>query len=460
MLENVSDYLSTHEDRFVQDLIEFLRIPSISTLSSHGPDVYRAACWLSEKLRSLDFPTVQMVEGSGHPLVVAEWEVGDWPTLLIYGHYDVQPVDPVNEWQGNPFEPRIDGNNIYARGATDDKGQIMLVLAALEAWIASNGTPPINIKLLFEGEEEAGGESIHQYVRQHADDLTVDGVLICDTHMNSLDKPSLITGLRGIVYTEIEVVGAAVDLHSGSYGGVAPNPLQALCQILTSLKGEDGSINIPGIYEPLDVSQKERDFWRDNDESLTRRLLQEMGVNRLFGENNLSPHERLGLRPTLEVHGIRGGFTDEGAKTVIPSRATAKVSMRLPPDMNPSSAFQLMREAIDRTKPGGYGVEVRSIHEGAGVAVDTENALVLEAVEAISTTYGKQPVFMREGGSIPIAALFDSQLQAPVVLMGFGLPDDRAHGPNEKFSLAQFNNGMRCVADYLGRLRSLKGGEK
>jgi acetylornithine deacetylase/succinyl-diaminopimelate desuccinylase-like protein len=451
---NISQYIEDNKEKYLDELFTWLKIPSISTLSEHTADVHDAALWVKDKLEKTGFPVAELIEGEGHPLVYGEWQVDEAkPTLLFYGHYDVQPVDPLAEWSKPPFEPFIDRENIYARGASDDKGQVMIVLAALEAWVKAWGKLPMNIKVLIEGEEEAGGSFVSRYVLENTKQLKADSALICDTHMNSIEQPSIITGLRGILYTEIEVRGASRDLHSGSYGGVAPNPLHALCLLIARLKDEDGRINIPGIYvSSLDISEEEKQFWQDDREDFEKRLLQEMGVDMLVGENHMLPHKRLGIRPTLEVHGISGGFVGEGAKTVIPAQARAKVSLRLPAGMEPAQVFQQFKRVIREKMPKGYKAEIRNLHGGAGVSVSYKNKYVKDAVAALEAVYKIRPVFMREGGSIPIAALFDEVLQVPVVLMGFGLPDDGVHGPNEKFSLSQLHKGIHTVADYLGRL--------
>lgn len=454
MNTSISHYLADNREKHLSELLDWLKIPSISTLSEHRQDVQKAAIWAEKKLQEIGFPEVEIIEGEGHPLVYAQWLTEDaHPTLLIYGHFDVQPVDPLEEWRKPPFEPYVEDDNIYARGATDDKGQVMIVLAALEAWAKGEGKLPINIKVLLEGEEEAGGASVESFVRNNSERLAADAALICDTHMNSVAQPSLIIGLRGILYTEITVRGAKRDLHSGSYGGVAPNPIHALCLLLARLKGEHGRIDVPGIYvSSVPVSDEEKDFWQKDRKSLEKRLLAEMGVDQLIGENHVSVHGRLGIRPTLEVHGIRGGFTGEGVKTVIPGEALAKVSLRLPAGLAPDQVFKQFEIAVQEKMPQGYTVKVRNLNSGEGVAVSPNNRYISAAAEAITAIYGVRPVFMREGGSIPITALFDSILGIPVVLMGFGLPDDGAHGPNEKLSLKQFYQGMETVADFLGRL--------
>jgi acetylornithine deacetylase/succinyl-diaminopimelate desuccinylase-like protein len=323
-----NNYLDENQNRFIEQLSEWLAIPSISTLSEHKDDVGKAADWVNNRLAAIGFPESKTISTEGHPLVFAEWHVDDnQPTMLIYGHYDVQPVDPIEEWQSPPFQPTIRDGNIYCRGASDDKAQIMLILAALEAWVKVDSGLPVNIKILLEGEEEAGGASIAGYVQENPDLLRADAVLICDTHMVDSEQPSLVTGLRGVLYTEITVSGAKTDLHSGSYGGVAPNPIHALCVLISRLKGEDGIIQIPELAAAIPTpSAAEKLFWQEDPLHIEEALRTEMGVAELVGEKNYPPLERIGVRPTFEVHGIRGGFTAEGAKTVIPATAMAKIS--------------------------------------------------------------------------------------------------------------------------------------
>jgi acetylornithine deacetylase/succinyl-diaminopimelate desuccinylase-like protein len=455
MAETREQYLDEHQERFVAQLIEWLAIPSISTLSENQDDVYMAAEWVRNRLVHIGFSAVRTIPTNGHPLVYTEWlSDPEQPTLLVYGHYDVQPVDPVEEWHTPPFEPTLRDGNIYCRGASDDKAQIMLVLAALESWIHVDGGLPVNVKILLEGEEEAGGAGVEKFVRKNPELLKADAVLICDTHMVDSEQPSLINGLRGILYTEIAVTGPKTDLHSGSYGGVAPNPVHALCVLISRLKGEDGLINIPELYENLpDVNPAEKEFWDNDPLQVEASLREEMGVEQLVGEAGYSPLERLGVRPTLEVHGIRGGFTGQGAKTVIPAEAVAKVSLRLPASFLPKEVFGWLEKAVKNNMVAGHRVRLTNLHGGRGVSVNPENSYIRAAADALKAVYGKEPVFMREGGSIPIAALFDEILHAPVVLMGFGLPDDGAHAPNEKFSLGQYRHGMKTVAEFIGRIR-------
>ncbi len=454
MASQLETYIREHEDRFLEDLKGWLRIPSISTLPEHVGDVQQAAEYAADQLRRIGFEQVQVIPTKGHPLVYGEWlKAPGRPTLLIYGHYDVQPVDPLALWESPPFEPTIRGGNLYARGAADDKGQTMLVFKALESLMTVNGTLPVNVRVLIEGEEEAGGESIEQYVRAYPDRLQCDTAFICDTGMPSPELPALIYGLRGIVYTEIEARGAKRDLHSGMYGGVAPNPLHALALIIAGLKDAEGHIHIPGLYDHVrQPTAEEEAFWREDPLHTEEALLEEMGVPQLVGENEYPALERLGARPTLEVHGIVGGFTGEGAKTVIPAEAKAKISLRLPPDVSSEEAFALFERRVHELAPPGVQITVRNIHGGESVLVPVDTAPMRAAAAALQEVYGREPVFLREGGSIPIAALFYTVLNVPVVMMGFGLPDDNLHAPNEKYSISQFYKGIRTVASFLQRL--------
>lgn len=454
MASQLETYIREHEDRFLEDLKGWLRIPSISTLPEHVGDVQQAAEYAADQLRRIGFEQVQVIPTKGHPLVYGEWlKAPGRPTLLIYGHYDVQPVDPLALWESPPFEPTIRGGNLYARGAADDKGQTMLVFKALESLMTVNGTLPVNVRVLIEGEEEAGGESIEQYVRAYPDRLQCDTAFICDTGMPSPELPALIYGLRGIVYTEIEARGANRDLHSGMYGGVAPNPLHALALIIAGLKDAEGHIHIPGLYDHVrQPTAEEEAFWREDPLHTEEALLEEMGVPQLVGENEYPALERLGARPTLEVHGIVGGFTGEGAKTVIPAEAKAKISLRLPPDVSSEEAFALFERRVHELAPPGVQITVRNIHGGESVLVPVDTAPMRAAAAALQEVYGREPVFLREGGSIPIAALFYTVLNVPVVMMGFGLPDDNLHAPNEKYSISQFYKGIRTVASFLQRL--------
>lgn len=453
-MTQLETYISANEERFLEELKEWLRIPSISTLPEHAGDVRRAAEYAAEQLRHIGFEQVKLIDTQGHPLVYGEWlKAPGKPTVLVYGHYDVQPVDPVELWESPPFEPTVRGDNLYCRGACDDKGQTMLVLKAMESLMRVDGTLPVNVRVLIEGEEEAGGESIEHYVRTYPERLACDAAFICDTGMPSQEIPALVYGLRGITYTEVEVRGAKRDLHSGEFGGVAPNPLHALALIIAGLKDAQGHINIPGLYDKArKPTAQERAFWESNPLGINEMLKHEMGVSEFSGENEYTTLERLGARPTLEVHGITGGFVGEGAKTVIPATAKAKISMRLPSDIKAPEAFALFEKQVKKLAPSDVEVTVKNIHGGEAVLVEPDSAPMRAAIAALKETYGHEPVLLREGGSIPIAALFYELLQAPVVLMGFGLPDDNLHAPNEKYSLSQFYKGVRTVASFMQKM--------
>jgi acetylornithine deacetylase/succinyl-diaminopimelate desuccinylase-like protein len=453
-MTQLDTYILQHEARFLEDLKGWLRIPSISTLPEYKDDVIRAAEYAVNQLQQIGFAQVGLIQTQGHPLVYGEWlQVPGKPTVLIYGHYDVQPVDPVELWDSPPFEPTIRNGNIYCRGACDDKGQTMLVIKALESLLAVDGKLPVNVKVLLEGEEEAGGESIEHYVKTYPELLKCDAAFICDTHMPSPNIPALISGLRGIIYTEVEVRGARRDLHSGTYGGIAPNPLHALAIIISGLKNADGHIHIPGLYDKLrKATHAEKEFWHHDPLHLGDALREEMGVTHLSGELEYPPLERIWARPTLEVHGIAGGFIGEGAKTVIPAVATAKISLRLPPDLKSSEVFTLFERTVQEIAPTDVEVSVRLIHGGEGLLVTPDNPAMAAAAAALKEVYDQAPVYIREGGSIPIAALFSEILHVPVVLMGFGLPDDNLHAPNEKYSLDQFFKGIRTVTRFLHNL--------
>lgn len=446
------DYYQANRDRFLNGLKSLLKIPSISTLPEHKADVRRAAEFVANELQEMGMRGVEIIQGkeSQNPLIYAEWlEAAGKPTLLLYGHYDVQPPDPLEEWTSPPFEPTIRNQNIYARGAVDDKGQTYLLLKAVEGFLKTEGKLPINVKFLIEGEEEVGGQHIEEYVSRHPDRLKADAALVCDTEMFAPELPTLTTGLRGLVYTELEARGAAHDLHSGMYGGAAPNPFQALAEIITGLKGPDGKIRIPGFYERVKKpSRKELGAWKRLPFKETEFLKKEVGSSALVGEKGFHVLERLWARPTLEVHGIKGGFTGEGGKTVIPAVATAKVSMRLVPEMDPKEIIRQYLAYVKKLTPKGIKTTVRILSSAPSSVVSTENRFIAAAANAMEQVFKKKTVYMRSGGSIPIVGLFQKHLKIPSVMMGFGLPDDNLHAPNEKFHLPNFYRGIETVARY------------
>ncbi|MBI3679818.1 MAG: dipeptidase [Acidobacteria bacterium] len=445
------NYFQQNRERCLEELKEFLRIPSISTLSEHKPDIRRAAEFVAAQLRKAGLNGVELIEGEGNPLVYGEWlGAAGKPTLLFYGHYDVQPPEPLNEWMSPPFEPTIRGDNIYARGAADDKGLTLILIKAIEGVMAMRGSLPLNVRFLIEGEEEVGGEHIESYVAKRPPRLQSDAAVICDTEMFAPELPTLCIGLRGIVYGELIVKGARQDLHSGIYGGAAPNPLMAIAEILCALKDRDGHIRIPGFCDRVrPPAAAERAAWARLPFDEEKYRMEEMGAQELTGEAEYPLFERLWARPTLEVHGVRGGFTGEGAKTVIPAQAVAKISTRLVPDQQPEEAIEQIRKAVAKTCPRGVTAEFRLIHGAAPSMVNPENRFLRAAARAMTEIFGNETVYIRSGGSIPIVGHFDKHLGIPSVMMGFGLPDDNLHAPNEKLYLPNFYRGMEAVARYL-----------
>lgn len=441
-------------DQRLKDLAEWLKIPSISALPEHRADVYKAGEWARAYLESMGFTHTEFVETEGLPVIYAEHcPHKDKPTLLFYGHVDVQPADPFELWKTPPFEATIRDGKLFARGANDDKGQCMVWLGALQALKAVHGEFPVNVKVILESEEEIGGHSIETYVKAHADKLKCDAVVVCDTSMYSPEHPSICTSLRGIVYNEVIVKGGKTDMHSGHYGGVAPNPLHALSLLISRLKGEDGKINIPELVQAIPaVTEDEKAFWAEDPVNFEPSLLDEMAVGQLFGENEHSAYARTGLRPTIEVHGIVGGFMGEGSKTVIPAKAKAKISLRLPPGMAPQPALDAFKKAVAAHMPQGYVTEIKNLGMGAGMMTEWDNPYMLKARKAMAAVYGKEPAPMRMGGSVPVCAVFDTVLKSPVLLVGFGLPDDDLHAPNEKYSLDQLKKGMNTMGLFMEEL--------
>jgi acetylornithine deacetylase/succinyl-diaminopimelate desuccinylase-like protein len=439
-----------NHSRFLGELKDLLRIPSISTLPEHNQDCRRAAEVLATELKRIGMENVRIIETQGHPLVYGDWlHAAGKPTVLCYGHYDVQPTDPLDEWLSPPFEPEERNGNIYARGAVDDKGQVWAQVKALESLLAG-GALPINTRVIFEGEEEVGGEGIAAFVASKPPELKADFALVSDTELFAPGLPTLCVGLRGMIYTEIEVRGAKSDLHSGMYGGAAPNPFFALAQVLAKLKDENGHILIPGFYdEVIPPSPEELATWKSLPFDEEHYRVTEVGSRQLVGEKGFSVLERTWARPTLEVHGMPGGFIGAGAKTVIPAKATAKVSMRLVPDMTPAKAFAQFKSYVEKIAPVGVDVEVRLIHSGDPCLIPVDNPYIQAATRALHEVWGRDTVFIRSGGSIPIVGDFARHLGLPSVMMGFGLPDDNIHAPNEKFNLKNFELGIESLIRFL-----------
>jgi acetylornithine deacetylase/succinyl-diaminopimelate desuccinylase-like protein len=449
------EFARTQQPRFLEELKSLLRIPSISTLSEHVGDVRFAAQSLAGEMERIGLEHVRVIETSGHPLVYGDWlHAAGKPTCLAYGHYDVQPADPLDEWHTPPFEPTERNGNLYARGAVDDKGQMFMHLKALESLFQSPaGAPPINVRIILEGEEEVGGEGIARFVREHPEQLRADFALVSDTEMFAPGLPTLVVGLRGMIYTELEAQGARTDLHSGIYGGAAPNPFIALAQVIAALKNPEGHILIPGFYDKVAApSADEVKAWKSLpfDEEDYRKS--EVGSSALAGEPGFSVQERTWVRPTMDVHGMPGGFIGAGAKTVIPAKATAKVSFRLVPDMNPQQAFAQYKNYVESLEPKGVKLSVRLIHSGDPIVVRTDNPYVRAATRALHQVFGKETVFIRSGGSIPIVGDFERHLKISTVMMGFGLPDDNLHAPNEKFHIANFHRGIESIILFFEEL--------
>ena len=439
---------------YLEELEDFLRIPSISTDPDYASDVWRASEFVLDKLRAVGL-TAERIETAGHPLVYGEWlGAPGKPTVLFYGHYDVQPVDPVELWRHPPFEPTIEGDKLVARGATDDKGQSYAHVKGVAATLAERGRLPVNVKFLIEGEEEAGGHAIDRYVREDGGKrLACDCVMISDSSLFAPGQPALVYGLKGLAYMEIKVTGPNRDLHSGTFGGAVTNPLNALCEIVAKLRdARTGKVLIPGFYDdvkPL-ADWERQEFARLPFDAEAYRA--ELGVPELVGEEGYTTRERTWARPTLDVNGIFGGYQARGAKTVLPSWGGAKVSMRLVPDQRPDTVARLFTDYVHQVAPPGVVVEVSNLHGAEPVLVQAEGPLVEAAMAAMADAWGAPPVRIREGGSIPIVSAFSQVLGKPVLLLGFGLADDALHSPNEKFNISHFYNGIRSVVRLLDRL--------
>lgn len=442
----------------MDELQAFLRIPSVSTLPAHRADIERALGFLADRLREIGFEHIERIvppeNPNGLPLLYADWvHAPGAPTILFYGHYDVQPPDPLAEWKTPPFEPSIRDGNVYARGAADDKGQVYAQIKAMQAWMQLHGRLPVNVRFLIEGEEEVGGESVEAFVRHHASRLACDCVVVSDTAMFAPGLPALVMGLRGMVYSEITIEGAGRDLHSGLYGGTAPNPFDALVRVLAGLKASSGEILIPGFYERvLPPGPEEQAAWRRLPFDLEAYRRNEVQADHLSGESQYSVFERTWSRPTFEIHGMPGGFTGPGSKTVIPARASAKISMRLVPDQRASEVEQQFRNAVLQLLPAGYRCSFQTLSLADPILVSAESKYMRAARQALQSVYGAEPVLVRSGGSIPVVALFTRELRVPVVMMGFGLPDDGLHSPNEKFALSSYYGGIEAVAAFMGLL--------
>ncbi len=456
MASSVAEYVASHRSRMLDELKTFLRIPSISTLPEHAGDVQRGATFVADALRTAGLENIEIIPTGRHPLVYADWmHAPGKPTVLCYGHYDVQPPDPLELWQTPPFEPTERDGNLYARGSADDKGQMYMHVKAVEALMKCTGTLPLNLKFLIEGEEEIGGASITKYVEENPEKLKADVALVSDTALYAEGIPTLCIGLRGLVYTEIEATGPMRDLHSGLYGGAAPNAVFGLVELLGKLKNADGIVQIPGFYEDVaEPAGAEKSSWASLPFDEKEFLAKEVGSASLTGEKDRTVLERVWSRPTLEVHGIAGGFTAAGAKTVIPAKATAKVSMRLVPNQNPEKIVEAYKAFVQKAAPAGIQTEVRVLSAGEPLVVNPDHPAIRVAAEVFGNMLGKPTVFTRSGGSIPIVGDFARRLGIPTVLMGFGLPDDGLHSPNEKYRIDNYYTGILTIAAFFAQYGS------
>ena len=448
-------FTSEEFDSSLEELFAYLRIPSISTLPEHQPDMMRAAEWTAAKLRQIGMSRAEVIPTQGHPLVYGEWlGAPGAPTVLIYGHYDVQPPDPLREWVSPPFEPVIHDEHVVARGAADDKGQVFINLKAIETLMRADGKLPVNVKFIIEGEEEIGSAQLEKFVIAHADELKVDVIVISDTTMLSLQQPAISTSFRGHLSMEVEVQGPAFDLHSGQHGGVVHNPIVALCEIIAQLHNEDRSVAVPGFYDRVRaISNEEREELAAlYDEAELRR---ETGAPRSWGEEAFSLRERIVARPTLELTGIVGGYTGEGTKSVLPARALAKIACRLVADQDPVEIAELVRQRITELTPPTVTSSFRVMKMSYPVSVPVDNAAIEAAVRAYEHGFGVKPIFMRKGGSLPIVATFNQVFGAPIVLAGYGLPSDRVHGPNERFHLDCLRRGWSTAVSLYRELGKL-----
>jgi acetylornithine deacetylase/succinyl-diaminopimelate desuccinylase-like protein len=443
----VVDFIQTSRDRYVEELKQYLAIPSISALPEHARDVRACAEWTAAEMRRVGLEDVRLLETAGNPVVYGEWmQAPGAPTILFYGHYDVQPVDPLDLWESPPFEATVRDGELYARGAADDKGQVFMHLKAIEAYFRKAGRLPVNIKMIIEGEEEVGSTNLEEFVRRNRDLLKADVVLISDTSMFDRGVPSICYSLRGLVYLQIDVRGTKGDLHSGQFGGAVANPAMVLSQILAQMKDRGGRVKIPGFYDDVrPLSDEERAAWKALPFN-ERRFKKDLGAPRLFGESGYSTLERLWGRPTFDVNGLLSGFTGEGAKTVIPATATAKVSMRLVPDQQPDRIAELFEAYLKKVAPKTVEVTLTRMHGGNPWITAYDNPYVQAASRAIEQGFGKTPVFCREGGSIPVVFTFQEELKVPAILFGVGLPDENAHAPNERLDLGNFQNGIVSAA--------------
>lgn len=456
-MNKIVDFINVNRDRYIDEMTQYLAIPSISALPDHKDDVRRCAEWTAAEMQRIGLNSVRLEETPGHPVVYGEWlGAPGAPTILFYGHYDVQPVDPVDLWTSPPFEATIRDGEIYARGSADDKGQVFMHFKAVEAHLKQNGRLPVNMKFVIEGEEEVGSANLDNFIRAHKDLLKADVVVISDSPMFDRGIPSICYGLRGLAYFQIDLRGSKSDLHSGSFGGAVANPGMVLAQILAQMKDKGGRVKIDGFYDDvLPLRDEERAEFAKLPFS-DKKYKQELGAPKLFGETGYSTLERVWARPTFEVNGLLSGFTGEGAKTVLPAVAMAKVSMRLVPNQDPDKIAELFEAYVRKVAPKTVEMKITRMHGGRPWMTAFDNPFVQAAGRAIEQGFGQPPVFNREGGSIPVVATFQEELGLPCVLFGVGLPDENAHAPDEKLDLGNFHNGVIASAYLYKEIGDLK----
>ena len=455
-MDPIIDYINVQRDRYVEELKTYLAIPSVSALPQHADDVRRCAEWTSEELKRIGLQNVRLVDTPGFPVVYGDWMGAEGaPTILFYGHYDVQPVDPLDKWISPPFEGTVRDGEIYARGAADDKGQIFMHFKAIEAHLKQRGSLPCNIRVIIEGEEEVGSDHLDAFIREHKSELAADVVVISDSPMLERGVPSICYGLRGIAYFQIDLKGTSSDLHSGSFGGAVANPAFVLAQVLAQMKDRGGRIRIPGFYDDVrEPRPEEREQFKRLPFNETK-YRKDIGAPKLFGESGYTTLERVWARPTFEVNGLLSGFTGEGSKTVIPATAMAKVSMRLVPDQDPGKIASLFETYLRKITPKTVELSMIRMQGGKPWMTEFDNPFVQAAARAVERGFGRTPVFNREGGSIPVVSTFQEELNVPSVLFGVGLPDENAHAPNEKLDLSNFHNGViasACLYEEIGAL--------
>ena len=455
--DDLDAFVERTADARLDDYLELLRIPSIGTLSENDPDTRAAAHFVADRFASMGFEHAEVSETNGNPIVYADWLHAEGaPTVIVYAHYDVQPVDPLDLWLRPPFDPVVEGGRVFARGAADDKSHVHLHLWAARAWLETRGRLPVNLKIVMEGEEESGSDNFEPWIKAHRERLGADLVLISDTGFYEGNHPAITVGLRGLVYTQIDVTGPRLDVHSGTFGGNVQNPANALATIIARLKNEDGSIAVPGFYDevrPLTPRDREEFARLPLDEN---EYVRDYGLHSVFGAPGFSVMERRGARPTLDVNGIWGGFQGDGSKTIIPAHAHAKVSCRLVADMDVDTTFNRLRDFVLSVAPPGVDVSVTKLNDGSWALTPIDHPATRAAAECIEEVFGEKPFYLREGGSIPAGASFASVLGLPVVLLGFTQPDDQAHAPNESMRLDNLEGGLRTIIRYWQKLADTK----